>query len=126
MMKAALPTALLSLLCVAGTAQAAGDATAGEAVFQEFCSDCHTVAPAGSQQKRGPALQGVVGRKAGQVAHFHYSDAMQASGYVWTPERLADFLSDPKNKLPGTRMRLLAEPSARQIEDVIAYLQRGG
>lgn len=120
-MKALLP---VTLALLAGTTHAAGDATAGEAAFQELCMDCHTLVP--GPQKRGPALQGVIGRPAGKFPNFHYSDAMLAAGFTWTPERLAEFLADPKGKLPGTKMRLLEPATAKQIEDVIAYLQRAG
>lgn len=106
-------------LAQAAAAQATGDAAAGEKVFNQ-CKACHTVQA--GQNRVGPSLHGVVGRKAGSVEGFTYSPAMKNSGLTWTPEELDKYLADPKGTVPGNKM---AFPGLKKPEDranVIAYL----
>ena len=70
----------------------------------------------------GPSLHGVVGRKAGTVAGFNYSPAMQASGVVWTPEHLDAYLADPKAFVPRNRMSFPGLHAAGDRTDLIAFL----
>lgn len=114
-------------LLVAGTmlggtaCHAAGDTGKGADVFAEECGDCHSATP--GKNKKGPSLNGVVGREAGSAAGFSgYSDAMKQAGYVWTPERLDAYIAQPRKALPGGRMKYdgLTDPRARA--DLMAYL----
>jgi len=93
----------------------------GQRVFEDQCSDCHSIEPA--KNKRGPTLAGVVGRAAASVPTYHYSDAMLGSHIVWSPQRLAQYLASPKTDVPGTKMRLLDRPTPAEIQAVITYLQ---
>jgi cytochrome c len=85
---------------------AAGDAAKGEADFKK-CKACHAiVADDGTEiqkgGKTGPNLYGVIGRAAGSVADFAYSDVMKeagAKGLVWTEETVAAYLPDPTKYL---------------------------
>jgi len=111
-------------LALAGmpVAQAADNAPPGERIFTNACSDCHTVET--GRNKRGPSLHGVIGRPAGSVAGYSYSDAMKQSGIVWTPERLTRYLAAPKADVPGTKMRMLVHPSPAEVETLISWLQQ--
>ena len=114
-------TVLLAL--VPGLALADGDAAAGEKVFRK-CMACHAVGE-DAKNKVGPQLNGVVGRAAGSVEEFSYSDALAAKGeegLVWTPEELAAFLEQPKDYLPGTKMSFAGLRSEDERTNVIAYL----
>ncbi|WP_439640520.1 c-type cytochrome [Nevskia sp.] len=103
-------------------AHAAGDAQRGAEVFDNECSDCHTAPPKGGNGK-GPALFGIVGRNAGSVAGYDYSDANKASHFVWTAEQLEAYLPNPKAAMPGTKMRYSGVKDAAERADVIAFLQ---
>ena len=65
-------TGMALLLAATGLAQAAGDAAAGQMVFVK-CMICHKVGP-GAMNGVGPVLNGIVGRMAGTVAGYMYSD----------------------------------------------------
>src|SRR5690348_11294301 len=78
------PMIAAALAASAGTAAADDDVKAGEAVFKRSCAVCHA-AEAG-KNKAGPSLAGVVGRKAGAVEGFKYSDAMKNSGLTWSSD----------------------------------------
>ena len=98
---------------------AAPDAVHGEQLFTERCTACHAM----DGNKSGPMLGGVFGRKAGSVAGYHYSQALERAALSWSADSLDQWLADPKKFLPGARMpvRVLDAPSRR---DLVAYLQK--
>ncbi|MGB0748919.1 MAG: c-type cytochrome [Magnetospiraceae bacterium] len=98
-----------------------GDATAGEAVFKKECRKCHKVS-ADMKKAVGPNLFGLLGRPAGSVDGFKYSDAMADSGLTWDAETLMKYLEDPKNFVPKNKMAYkgLADEADRQ--NVISYI----
>ena len=98
-----------------------GDPLHGQQVFVR-CAACHTIGQTGG--KIGPALNGVVGRKAGALAGFNYSQAMKASGFTWDQATLARFLQAPMKTVPGTKMFFPGLPDAKDQADVIAYLKQ--
>lgn len=101
----------------------AQDVEAGKKVFAR-CAACHEV---GSPvNKLGPHLQGVIGRRAGSVEGYNYSKAMKdagTAGLVWDETTLAEYLADPKGKVPGTKMVFPSMKEPEEIENVIAYLK---
>ncbi|MGI8841576.1 MAG: c-type cytochrome [Caulobacteraceae bacterium] len=99
-----------------------GDAAAGAALFEDRCAMCHVAAAGGGQ---GPSLVGVVGRKAGTAAGFHYTAALKGWGRVWTAAELDRFLTGPAKDVPGTAMAV-AIHDPRQRADLIAFLAAKG
>lgn len=96
---------------------------AGEKVFRR-CRACHQVGE-DAKNRLGPHLNGVVGRTAGGLDGFDYSDAMVekgAGGVVWSAETLDAFLADPKDVVPGTKMSFGGLRSADDRAAVAAYL----
>ena len=108
---------VLSLVALAQVARAA--APDGGQLFQAYCSVCHS-AEAG-ETKIGPSLFGVVGRKAGTLAGYDYSDAMKNSGITWTPEALDKYLADPRS-IPNIKMIFLGIKNPAERKAVIDYL----
>lgn len=100
-----------------------GDAAAGETVFAQ-CRTCHLVEE--GKNGVGPSLYGIVGRQAGTIEGFNYSDANKGSGVTWTPEVLYDYLEAPREFMPGTRMAFPGLKDPQDRADVIAYLQTQG
>jgi cytochrome c len=110
---------LTSLLLT--TAHAEGDATRGEARFQE-CAACHRL-EAGVNEV-GPSLHGIFSRKAGELQDFRYSPAMKRSGVIWTAQTLDKYLADPQAFVPANRMPYAGMSNAGDRADLIAYLQK--
>jgi cytochrome c len=115
----------LVLLCATpALAQTAGDPAAGEDTFKK-CKTCHL---ADSDQNRiGPSLKGVVGRKAASVAGFNYSPAMKAKGeegMVWDAANLDKYMVDPKGFIPGNKMVFVGIKDEAERANVIAYLKK--
>ncbi len=106
--------ALLISVAVPALAANAGH---GEEVFRA-CAACHTEKPDGL----GPSLKGVIGRKAGALEDFRYSNPMKRANLVWDETNLREFIADPQAKVRGTRMPFggLSEPA--DIDDVVAYI----
>ncbi len=111
----------LCTLNMAGHAFAAGDAKKGADVFAGECGDCHS--PKEGKAKKGPPLFGVIGRKAGTVADFNYSEAMKQSGITWSPDKIDLYITRPKKMVPGGKMKYDGLDDANARADVIAYIQ---
>ena len=84
------------------------------------CASCHSLSI--EEHGVGPHLVDLIGRPIGQVEGWSASDALRSVGGVWTPESLAQFLSDPQRFAPGTTMdsQGLSEDEARAIADYVA------
>jgi len=95
-----------------------GDPARGETAFLQ-CKICHQL----NQNVIGPQLHGVIGRKAGAIPDFTYSDADKNSGITWTPEKLFQFIEKPQRVMPGTKMTFAGLGDAQQRADIIAYLK---
>ena len=113
---------LASLAALAGraAAQEAGDPAAGQQKFA-ICRACHQIGP-GARNAVGPELNGVVGRKAGSVEGYAYSDANKNSGLTWDKATLEEYLKNPQAKVPGTKMTFAGLPREQDIDNVIAFL----
>ncbi|MGE5504794.1 MAG: c-type cytochrome [Actinomycetota bacterium] len=108
----------------AQTAQAGGgDAEKGEKVFNQ-CKACHSVKA--GENKVGPSLHGVVGRKSGTAPGFNYSDAMKKADLTWDEATLDKYLTDPKATVPGNKMAFAGLKNPDDRKNVIAYLAKEG
>lgn len=96
-----------------------GDPKAGEAVYAR-CLACHTLA----YNRTGPKHCGLLGRRAGSVADFEYSDAMKHANWVWDSKTLDRFLADPMKAVPGTTMGYAGVKDRQARADLIAYLKQ--
>ena len=72
---------------------------AGEVMFRQNCMACHSPDP--SKNAFGPTLVSVTGRSAGMLPRLAYSDALKASGIVWTEDSLWQWLADNEKLVPA-------------------------
>lgn len=114
-----------------------GDPAKGEAVFKK-CMACHRVGE-NARNLVGPVLNGVVGRKAGTVEGYKYSDLNHSAGeagLTWTPENIVAYLPDPNaflkkyltdqgkaDQAKGATKMTFKLPNEQERKDVVAYLQ---
>lgn len=99
-----------------------GDAEAGAKIYLK-CRSCHALDQ--PTNKMGPYLLDILGRKAGTVEGFQYSEAMKQAGengLIWNEDTLKEFLTSPKTMIPGTTMRFWGLWE-NQIDDLTAYLK---
>ena len=92
----------------------------GAKIFKK-CAACHSIAQ-GGDNKIGPALWGVIGRKAGSVSDYKYSKAMTAHGKLWSFEEMNSFLIKPKEWVKGTKMSFAGLKNAKERASVILYM----
>jgi cytochrome c len=97
-----------------------GDVVAGEKVFSQ-CKQCHRIGP-GATNFYGPSLNGLIGRKAGTVRGYDYSDATKHSGKVWDVATLTSYLKKPQHDIPGSDMTFKGLNDPADIDNVIAYI----
>jgi cytochrome c len=113
---------VLSAGCQTAAAQ---DAENGEQVFRQ-CRACHQVGD-GARNLVGPLLNGIIGRKAGTIDGFNYSQANKeagAKGLVWTEDVLLKYLQNPQSFMPGTKMAYAGLRDEEARKDLIAYLKK--
>ena len=100
--------AAISLAVPAFAQDASGDPEKGAREFNK-CKACHSIVDASGEAvvkggKVGPNLYGVVGRKAGSVEDFNYSESMVAAGEAglnWDLEHFIPYVADPTGFLRG-------------------------
>jgi cytochrome c len=118
-------SAAVLFLFSTGLPALAGDPAAGALVFKRNCTVCHAVGP-GAANKTGPELNGVIGRNAGTVAGYNYSQANKSSGIVWDEATFAKYIADPRGVVPGTKMAFPGIKNEADIGNLIAYLKQFG
>jgi cytochrome c len=101
---------------------ALGNIDTGKKVFNK-CKSCHSVAKGGSN-KIGPALYSVVGRVAGSVSDYKYSQALTSYGKEWTFAELNGFLTKPAKWIPKNKMGFGGVKDKTDRASVILYLNQ--
>ncbi len=97
------------------------DAARGAKIFKK-CATCHS-ADNGGGNKVSPNLYGVINRKKAAVSGFSYSKAMLAKGGAWSRDDINQFITKPKDFVPGTKMGFAGLKEPQDRADVILYLE---
>lgn len=106
------------LLCNSALAQGLGDAERGKSLYANQCIACHSL----DVNLAGPRHRGVFGRRIAALADFEYSSALLAKGGTWNEQKLDEWLRNPKEFVPGSKMGYsVSDPQERM--HIIAYLR---
>ena len=100
----------------------AQDVAAGENSFKK-CLPCHAIGE-GAKNKVGPELNGIDGRKSGTAPDYNYSDANKNSGITWGEAVFKEYITDPRGKIPGTKMVFAGIKSENERNNLWAYLKQ--
>ena len=100
----------------------AQDVAAGKTSFNK-CMACHAIGE-GAKNKVGPELNGLDGRKAGSVEGYSYSEANKNSGITWNAAQFKDYIKNPKEKVPGTKMAFAGITKESEIDNLWAYVSQ--
>lgn len=116
--------AIMGIACLATSATAAetGTPVDGQLAFNNNCRTCHSLNE--GDNRLGPNLHQIVGRKAAADPEYGYSSALKSSDFAWTPETLDTFIADPNAVVPGNNMKPfsgIAEDEVRAA--IIAHLK---
>jgi len=94
---------------------------APEQVFNNACRTCHTIRE--GDNRLGPNLYKIIGRKAGWLPNYNYSAAMKDAGFTWDEANLARFIADPDGLVPGNNMKPYAGlASADDRKKIVGFL----
>ncbi|WP_371125829.1 cytochrome c family protein [Bosea sp. (in: a-proteobacteria)] len=103
---------------------AAQDLAAGERSWNK-CRACHQIGE-GAKNIVGPQMNGLFGRVAGSVEGYSYSAANKNSGITWDEAVFADYIKDPRARIPGTKMVFAGIKNEKEIVDLTAFLKQFG
>ena len=116
-MSALLFACLTSVLCL--TTHAAGQEwIVGKDAFAKRCSGCHAI----DSNKEGPRLRGVLGRRAGSVQGFQYSDPLRKSGITCDEASLNQWLENSQALVKDNDMEFRVTNAAERAA-ILAYLK---
>ncbi len=69
------------------------DTESGQLTFNNACRTCHTTKE--GDNRLGPNLHNIIGRKAGSLPNYGYSSAMKGADFGWDKEKLDRFIAKP-------------------------------
>lgn len=93
----------------------------GATLFKQQCAVCHTMSSS-EPMRQGPPLVKIVGRPAGKVEGFRYSEGLAKADFAWDEAKLDAWLANPQAVIPGVVMTYRqARPEARAA--IIAFLK---
>jgi len=96
--------------------------TRGAEVYRA-CAVCHTLHP-DDENRAGPTLYGVFGRKAGAAPGYNYSEAFRRLDLIWTRETISRlFEIGPQAYTPGTKMPEQTVPDADDRAALMDFLE---
>ncbi len=114
---------VIACLLVSGSVGAlAQDLEAGENSFKK-CLPCHSVGP-DAKNKVGPVLNGLDGRKSGTIEGYSYTEANKNSGITWNEATFKEYITDPRAKIPGTKMVFAGIKNENERANLWAYLKQ--
>ena len=119
-MKNPTSSVLIVLALAAASPAMAQDAAAGKTSFNK-CLPCHSIGE-GAKNKVGPQLNGLDGRKSGTAPDYSYSEANKNSGITWGEAVFKEYITDPKAKIPGTKMVFAGIKNEKERNDLWAFL----
>lgn len=114
---------LFTLSSGALAASGAASDPAGMLAFNNHCRECHSYTA--GDNRIGPSLAGVVGRKAGSEKGFQYSQSLAGADFKWTPELLDRWITNPDQVVPGNNMGSLFPglPDASLRKQIVGFLE---
>jgi cytochrome c len=119
-------SSVVCLLSLAATlpqnflSQARADDTP-QLAFNNACRTCHTVKQ--GDNRLGPSLFGIIGREAGSLPEYGYSSAMKNAGFAWDEAKLARFIANPDEVVPGNKMKPYGGLGSDDAKKIVAFLQ---
>ena len=116
----------LAALAAAGGARAEliGDAEKGAEVFAQ-CAACHQIGQ-GAEDRIGPHLNGLFGRRAAAHEGYAYSASMERAGVdglIWTRRTLDAYIENPRALVSKTRMSYPGLKDDQARADLLAWLR---
>lgn len=103
---------LTALALLAAPAMAQDDDP--QLAYNNHCRTCHSQDE--GDNRLGPSLYGIIGREAGSLKGYAFSDALASADFTWDEDTLNAFIEDPDAVVQGHAMKPypgIAEPDIR-------------
>ena len=114
---------LAALIALSAQAFATGPED-GQLAFNNACRTCHLTRE--GDNRLGPNLHRVVGRKAGSLPNYNYYSAMKEADFVWDEAKLDRFIASPDEVVPGNNMKPYGGLTSKDDRTkIIAFLAQG-
>lgn len=98
------------------------DADAGARKFGQ-CAACHTITK-GASDRGGPNLYGIYGQEFGQHRpRYSYTAALRDARGKWDAAALNQWMINPQQLVPGTKMFFAGVADPLDRVDLIAYMK---
>jgi cytochrome c len=111
--------ALFPLLALVPSQQLFAGPQEGRRYFDANCAACHSTSR--GENRTGPSLARIIGRKSGTAPGFNYSPGLKAANITWSNESLDRWLQKPTNDVHTSRM-MISVRSRTDRQNLIAYL----
>ena len=96
----------------------------GEIHFKRKCSVCHSI-DLRHNNKAGPTLHNIMGRKAGSLNDYNYSDALKKAKFVWNTATIRELFEEgPDEFIPGSKMPLQVISQSDDLNALLFYLEK--
>ncbi len=116
-------SAIMSIFALVDRRRTRKPPDADQLLFNNACRTCHSVKE--GDNRLGPNLHGIVGRKSGALKNYAYSDSMAKSELVWDKATLDRFIANPESVVRGNTMQPYGGmTSAEDRARIIAYLEK--
>ena len=113
------------IACLGLPTLSASEDADGQLMFNNACRTCHSIRE--GENRLGPHMRGIIGRKAGSLPDYSYSSAMKGADFVWDKDKLDSFIAKPDEVVPGNNMKPYGGlASAEDRNKLIAFLQSPG
>lgn len=89
----------LGVLASAAVHAGSTDLESAQLAFHRNCAACHSLDK--GENKIGPSLYGVYGRKAASMEGYSYSEALRQLNAVWSDTTLDAYTSDAQKLAPS-------------------------
>jgi len=116
-----------SLMIATAAALVLGGVTAGEAMAagpESKCKSCHTF-DQGGNNRMGPNLFGIMGRKAGSLEGYNYGPYLKSADFTWDEARVKAWIENSAGvaKAAGARTKMPTQRvTGDKADTVIAFL----
>jgi cytochrome c len=114
-----------ALAAVFAAGAGAAESTLADAGKKQFrrCAACHSVSDS-ARPNLGPHLEDIVGRTAGSLEGFEYSEVLRGQSFDWDEAKLDAWLERPNEVVPGMCPSFIGLRKPEDRAALIAYLKQ--
>jgi cytochrome c len=115
--------AIACLLASPSALPQSAEPSSEQQAFNNACRTCHVTRE--GDNRLGPNLHKIVGRKAGSLPDYNYSSSMKEADFVWDEAKLDRFIANPDEVVAGNKMKPYSGLTNKEDrEKIVAFLAK--